>query len=136
MTAMRNGKANAEVEEFAFDVIGAAIEVHRELGSGYLESVYENALCVELGIRKIPYSRQHPVSLNYKGHNVGEGRLDILVGNCLVIELKAVEALHPIHKTQVISYLKVTGYELGLLINFNVIVLKDGIQRVIQNKSS
>jgi GxxExxY protein len=134
--AMRDGKASPEVEELAFDLIGAAIAVHRELGPGYLEMVYENALCVELGIRKIPYSRQHPISLNYKGHNVGEGRLDILVDNCLVVELKAVESLSPIHKAQVISYLKVTGCELGLLINFNVMVLKDGIQRVIQNKSS
>jgi GxxExxY protein len=77
----------------AYDVIGAAIEVHRELGPGYLESVYEKALCVELGIRKIPYSQQHSVVLDYKGHNVGEGRLDIIVDNCLVVEFKAVAAL-------------------------------------------
>jgi GxxExxY protein len=112
-------------------VIGAALEVHRHLGPGFLESVYEEALAVELSLRGLPYVRQKPYGLSYKGHEIGEGRLDLLVGDELLVELKAVEALAPIHKAQVISYLKATGCHLGLLINFNVPVLKSGIQRVV-----
>ncbi len=118
-------------DELAHTVIGAAIEVHRTLGPGFLESVYEEALCVELDLRGIPYVRQKTVSVDYKGHPVGEGRLDILVDNCLIVELKAVETLLPIHTAQVLSYLKATRIKLGLLINFNVAVLKNGgIKRI------
>ncbi|MDH7578537.1 MAG: GxxExxY protein [Bacillota bacterium] len=120
-----------EVDRLAHEVIGAAIEVHRHLGPGYLESVYEEALAVELNLRGIPFVRQKTIAVNYKGHPVGEGRLDFLVGESLVVELKAVDALAPIHKAQLLSYLKTTGFRLGLLINFNVSVLKEGIQRVI-----
>ena len=130
---MRNGRASPEVERLAHEVIDAAIEVHRTIGPGFLESVYENALCVELELRDIPFSRQHPIVLTYKDHNIGEGRLDILVDDQLVVELKAVDALQPIHCAQVLSYLKVTGCELGLLINFNVPVLPKGIKRIILN---
>jgi GxxExxY protein len=112
-------------------VIGAAIEVHRHLGPGYLESVYEEALGIELSERNISFRRQHPISVEYKGKAVGEGRLDLLVADQLVVELKAVEALLPVHKAQVISYLKVTKLRLGLLVNFNVPVLRNGIQRII-----
>jgi GxxExxY protein len=112
-------------------VIGAAIEVHRELGPGFLESVYEAALCLELTARKISYQRQAEVSVTYKGSPVGQGFIDILVANRLIVELKAVEELIPIHKAQVISYLKTTGLWVGLLINFNVPILKDGIRRVV-----
>jgi len=101
------------------------------LGPGFLESVYEEALAVELSLRGVPYVRQKAFGLSYKGHEIGEGRLDLLVGDELLVELKAVEALAPIHKAQVISYLKATGCHLGLLINFNVPVLKTGIQRVV-----
>jgi GxxExxY protein len=93
--------------------------------------VYEEALGVELVERHIPYRRQHPISVNYKGKSVGEGKLDLLVSDKLVVELKAVEALLPVHKAQVISYLKATNLHLGLLVNFNVSVLRDGIQRII-----
>ena len=112
-------------------VIGAAIEVHRILGPGFLESVYEEALCVELQIRRISFKRQPVVTMNYKGHLIGEGRLDLLVDNTLIVELKAVEKLAPIHEAQVLSYLKMTSHPLALLINFNVCVLKDGIRRII-----
>jgi GxxExxY protein len=88
---------------------------------------------VELRLRGLPAVPQHPVTLNYKGEAVGEGFLDFLVGESLVVELKAVDSLAPIHKAQVISYLKATGLRLGLLINFNVPVLRDGIKRVIWN---
>lgn len=120
-----------EVDALARKVIGAAIEVHRELGPGYLESVYEEALIIELGLRDIPFERQKTFALDYKGHSVGQGRMDLLIDNKLVVELKAVQALTPIHHAQVLSYLKANKLQLGLLLNFNVPLLKKGIQRVI-----
>jgi GxxExxY protein len=120
-----------EVERLAYRVIGAAIEVHRELGPGFLESVYQESLEIELRMREIPFDPQKPVSVNYKGYQVGTGKLDILVSDILVVELKAVEKLAPIHDAQVISYLKMTKLSLGLLINFNVPILKEGIKRLI-----
>jgi GxxExxY protein len=116
-------------DELAYAVIGCAIEVHRHLGPGYLESVYEEALAVELRLRGIPYERQKTFAVSYKDRSVGEGRLDFLVAGRLVVELKSVEALAPIFKAQVISYLRANGFHLGLLIN--VPVLKDGIQRIV-----
>lgn len=112
-------------------VIGAAIEVHRVLGPGFLESVYEQALCVELQLRGVPFVRQPIIALDYKGHGVGDGRLDLLVDSRLVVELKAVDALLAIHSAQILSYLRVTGCSLGLLINFNVHVLTHGIKRIV-----
>ncbi|MGM3304640.1 GxxExxY protein [Anabaena sp. WFMT] len=120
-----------DVEGLAYAVIGAAIEVHRVLGAGFLERVYQEALCCELRLRGIPCKPKYLVSINYKVHPIGEGELDFLVGNILVVELKAVEKLAPIHEAQVISYLKMTNNRLGLLINFNVPILKEGIKRVI-----
>jgi GxxExxY protein len=121
-----------EVDRLANRVIGAAIEVHRELGAGFMESIYEEALCVELELRGIPFVRQAPMNVMFKSHSVGTGRIDILVGGVLVVELKAVELLAPIHKAQVRSYLKATGCKLGLLLNFNSVLLKDGaIKRII-----
>ena len=120
-----------ELDRLAYAVIGAAIEVHRLLGAGFLESVYEGALCVELQQRGIPFVRQAVVAVTYKGQRVGEGRIDLLVGNALIVELKAVENLTSIHSAQVISYLKMTNQKLGLLINFNVPILKEGIKRII-----
>ena len=122
------------LDQLAHAVIGAAIDVHREIGPGFLESVYQNALCHELDLRHIKYVSQAPVSVTYKGHPVGEGRIDILVENRLIVELKAVEAYEAIHHAQVISYLKATHLSLGLLINFNLPVLKDGVRRVILSR--
>ena len=123
----------AEQDGLARQVIGAAIEVRRILGPGLLESVYEEALCIELTDRCVAFVRQPAVDLKYKGRSVGKGRLDLLVGNCVVVELKAVEVLTNVHKAQLISYLKTTGHRLGLLINFNVAVLRDGIKRVVSS---
>ena len=120
-----------QVDELARAVIGATIEVHRHLGPGYLEGIYEEALFVELVDAGIPVERQKEISVSYKGRSIGKHRLDLLVGGKLVVELKAVEELAEIHKAQVISYLKTTGLQLGLLINFNVPILRNGIQRVI-----
>ena len=112
-------------------MIGAAIEVHRVLGPGFLESVYEEALAIELTLRGIPFARQVVASVGYKGRSVGEQRIDLLVADTLVVELKAVESLVPIHLAQVLSYLKATNLRLGLLITFNVGVLQRGIRRVV-----
>ena len=120
-----------EIEQLARRVIGCAIEVHKVLGPRFLESVYEEALSVELRMHGIPFVRQPLVDVGYKGHHVGAHRLDLLVGEVLVVELKAVEAIDPIYIAQVLSYLKATGNRLGLLINFNVSVLKQGIRRII-----
>lgn len=113
-------------------VIGAAIEVHRALGPGREESVYENALAHELKLRGIPFERQPVLNIDYKGEYVGKERLDIWIEKKLVVELKSVEKILDLHKAQVRSYLITTGNELGLLINFNVILLKDGITRIVQ----
>ncbi len=125
---------DARLEHLAHETIGAAIEVHRILGPGFLESVYEAALAVELESRHLAFQRQVPVGIVYKGVTVGESRLDLLVGEKLVVELKAVDALLPIHKAQIISYLKALNSPLGLLINFKVEVLRQGIQRIILTK--
>jgi GxxExxY protein len=120
-----------EIDRRARDVIGAAIEVHRVLGPGFLESVYEEALCLELSERNIPFKRQVHFGVDYKGKKIGESRIDILVADYLVVELKAVESFSAIHTAQAISYLKATGHRLALLINFNVPVLKGGIKRIV-----
>ncbi len=104
---------DAEVDAWARAVIGAAIEVHSVLGPGLLESVYEEALCVEMQIRHIPFAQQVAVPMIYKGVEIGQGRLDILVADALIVELKTVEALAPIHMAQVLSYLRATGHQLG-----------------------
>jgi GxxExxY protein len=124
------------LDRLAHAVIGAAIEVHRHLGPGFLESTYQKALQVEFRLRGIPAAPQHPVGLTYKGAAVGEGFLDFLVEECLVVELKAVDKLAPIHTAQVISYLKATKLCLGLLINFNTPVLRDGVRRVIWHEAA
>jgi GxxExxY protein len=126
-----NIEPDEELDRLASDVIGAAIEVHRILGPGFLESVYEEALCIELRLRTIPFQRQVPVPLIYKGIAIGQSRVDLLIQGKLIVEIKTVETLAPIHKAQAISYLKATGHHLVLLINFNTAVLKDGIKRII-----
>lgn len=120
-----------QVEQLAYRAIGAAIEVHRLLGPGFLESVYQESLEIEFQIRGIPCQPKKPVGITYKGDRVGEGQLDFLVGDILIVELKTVEKLAPIHEAQLISYLKMTKNTLGLLINFNVPILKEGIKRII-----
>jgi GxxExxY protein len=104
------------------------------LGPGFLESVYEEALCVELGLRAIPFDRQKSIRLAYKGFPVGEARLDLLVADELIVELKAADAILPVHQAQVISYLRATGHRLGLIINFNVPTLRMGIRRIVASQ--
>jgi GxxExxY protein len=129
--ARTSEEPSEEIDRQASALLAAAVEVHRVLGPGFLEAVYERALCVELGLRNLAYRRQVPILVDYKGHRVGESCLDLLVADRIVVELKAVEALAPIHWVQVRSYLKATGCFLGLLINFNVPVLLRGVRRII-----
>ena len=122
-------------DDLAHAVIGAAIEVHRQLGPGFLENVYEEALCLELAEAGISFERQKEIGVDYKGRTLGKQRLDLLVGGRLIVELKTVEKLADIHKAQVISYLKASALQLGLLINFNVSLLKNGIERIVCSQS-
>lgn len=113
-------------------IIGAAIEVHRALGPGLLESAYEECVCQELSLRKVKVSRQVPLHVDYKGLNLNCAyRLDLLVDSSVVVEIKAVTAIEPIHEAQILTYMRLGGWGLGLLINFNVPVLKNGIKRMI-----
>ncbi len=118
-------------EILAHRLIGAAIEVHKAFGPGMLEQAYEAALACELSLEGIAFERQKVIPLEYKGMVVAEYRLDFLIGDKIVVELKAVEKLLPIHYAQVLSYLKMSGLQLGLLINFNVPLLRQGIKRII-----
>ena len=122
-----------EIDQLVSELLAAAIEVHRVLGPGFLEGVYEAALCVELGLRNLPYRRQVPVDVEYKCHRGGQGCLDLQISGSIVVELKAIEVLAPIHWVQVRSYLKATGCRVGVLINFNVPVLLRGVRRIILN---
>jgi GxxExxY protein len=113
-------------------IIGAAIEVHRTLGPGLLESAYAQCLSRELTVRGVPFEREKPLPLEYKGIRLECGyRLDLLVANSVVVEIKSVEAITPIHEAQILTYLRLGGWHIGLLINFNVTLLKQGIQRKI-----
>ena len=119
-------------EELSGQIRGAAIEVHRELGPGLLESAYEECLCYELNARGVPFQRQWELPVNYKGLRLDCGyRIDILVENKIILELKSVAALLPIHDAQLMTYLKLSGCKLGILINFNVVLVKDGIKRIV-----
>ena len=114
------------------EIIGAAIEVHRELGPGLLESSYEMCLARELELRGISFEFQKPLPLKYKGIKLDCGyRLDLLIAGAVIVEVKSVTDLAPIHEAQLLTYLKLTGVKVGLLINFNVIVLKDGLKRLV-----
>ena len=119
-----------EINRITETIIGAAIEVHRALGPGLLESVYEECLCRELSLREIPFERQRSLPVEYKGLRLDCGyRLDLLVADTVVVEIKAVESLLPIHEAQLLTYLRLGGWKVGLLINFNVAVLRQGIRR-------
>jgi GxxExxY protein len=123
---------NPHVNELTHEIVGAAIEVHRYLGPGLLESSYKECLCRELFLRGISFKREYKLPLEYKGIRLDCGyRIDILVAQLVVLELKAVRALTPIDEAQLLTYLRLGGWRLGLLINFNVPLLKDGIRRRI-----
>ena len=119
-------------EKLTEEIIGSAIEVHRALGPGLLESAYEECFCYELDLRSIKYQRQVILPVEYKGHHLDCGyRIDVLVEDSVVVELKSVEKVLPIHKAQLLTYLKLSGKSVGLLLNFHEAVLKEGITRLV-----
>ncbi|HEX4130864.1 MAG TPA: GxxExxY protein [Pirellulales bacterium] len=126
------GGATGERDPLTGRIIECAIEVHRALGPGLLESAYEECLCYELSLCQLQYVRQVPLPVIYKGIHLDCGyRLDVVVEERVVLELKTVEQLHPIHDAQLLTYLKLSGKRTGLLLNFNVPVLRDGIKRIV-----
>ena len=133
MVLRLKNKLDDRTETLINSVIGAAIEVHRELGQGYLEKIYEQAMSLELRHRNLPHSTQTPVSIYYKGVKIHGQVLDIIVDNRVLIELKTVETVLPIHEAQILSYLKSTGLQAGLLINFKEKLVKDGIKRFVHS---
>lgn len=123
---------DAEIDELARRVIGAAIEVHRRLrGPGFLESVYEQALAVELDHLRLPFESQKVFTIEYRGQVIGTGRLDLFVSGRLVVELKAIQTVSPVHLATVKNYIKAFNEPLGLLLNFNVPLMRDGVHRVV-----
>jgi len=121
-----------EKDAITGEVIAAAIEVHRILGPGLVEASYQRALHHEMMLRGMVFEDQRPVPVNYKGVNLGDDlRLDFVVADHVIVELKSVEKLLPIHEAQLITYLKLTSLHVGLLINFNVCLLRDGIKRMV-----
>jgi GxxExxY protein len=124
--------AMSTINDLSSSIIGAAIEVHRALGPGLLESAYEQCLARELALRDIPFQQQISLPVHYKGTRLDCGyRLDFLVADTIVVEVKAIDLLLPIHHAQLLSYLKLGGWKLGLLINFHVPLLREGIQPVV-----
>ena len=124
-------KLSPEMNKLSEAIIGAAMEVHRELGPGFAELTYHRALMIELEDRGIRFQSEVPTQLHYKRRSIGEGRLDLLVEGKVVVELKAAEANPKKYQRQAVAYLKATGLQLGLVINFEADLLKDGITRVI-----
>jgi GxxExxY protein len=121
-----------EINKVTGEIIGAAIEAHKALGPGFLESAYEECLCHELTLRKINFRRQESLPVEYKGVKLDCGyRIDLIIEDLILIELKSIETLLPIHEAQILTYLKLTGLKIGLLINFNVAALRRGIKRII-----
>lgn len=112
-------------------IIGCAIEVHRALGPGLLENAYLSSLCVELAHKRIPFERECTLPLVYRGVSVGEYRLDLVVNRTVVVEVTSALRLEPVFAAQVLTYLRITGLRVGLLLNFNKAVLKDGIKRIV-----
>ena len=131
MESNLKGNVKYPLKEITDKIISSAIEVHTILGPGLLERVYEDALSHEFSIRGIVFERQKEINLLYKGKNVGSHRIDFLVENEVVLELKAIESIHRIHEAQLITYLKAMNKKIGLIINFNVKMLRDGIKRLI-----
>ena len=120
-----------DINQLSSKIIGAAIEVHKTLGPGLLESAYEECLCHELKLRGLGFERQKPLPLEYKGEKLDCGyRLDVVVENQIILELKSCIKVEPIHLAQVLTYLKLAGLRLGLIMNFNVAVMRDGVVRV------
>ena len=123
-----------DLNQLSSKIIGAAIEIHKALGPGLLESAYEKCLCHELKLRGLSFENQKPLPLVFKGEKLDCGyQLDIVVENTIILELKSCEKIEPIHKAQLLTYLKLSDLKLGLLLNFNMPVMRDGIVRIANN---
>jgi GxxExxY protein len=121
----------AEANRLSRDVIGAALAVHRQLGPGFLESIYSQALRIELEARGVPFESEKAIAVVYRGMPIRGQRVDLVVSGQVVVEVKAVTAIDPVHVAQVVSYLKTTRLRVGLLVNFHERLLKDGIRRIV-----
>ena len=120
------------INKLSSRIIGAAIEVHKAIGPGLLESAYEECICHELSIGGLSLERQKPLTVQYKGINLDCGyRLDVVVEDAIILELKSCEKIESIHKAQLLTYLKLSGIQLGLLLNFNVTLMREGIVRIV-----
>jgi GxxExxY protein len=136
MTLRAGQESTASYEDLTGRVIGAAIEVHRQIGPGLLEMVYEDCMCEELSLRGIRFERQVQAPVVYKGRELGSRyKVDLIVERLLIVELKSVEKLIPVHKSQVLSQLRMTRLPLGLLLNFNVPTLSEGIKRIVNGSN-
>ncbi|SPF31244.1 conserved hypothetical protein [Syntrophobacter sp. SbD1] len=123
-----------EINDLTGKIIGSAMEVHRALGPGLLESVYEECLCHELALRDVRFERQKSLPVTFKEVRLDcSYRIDLIVSDTVVVEIKAVETILPVHEAQILTYLKLGGWSIGLLINFNVPVLKDGVRRIVSD---
>jgi GxxExxY protein len=131
LTRVRSAQLSDDEELVAREVIACALVVHRELGPGYLESLYRRAMCLELHAHALTFETEKAVDVRYRGTLLGTHRIDLIVQGLVIVELKAVEAIDPVHRKQVVSYLKSTKLRLGLLINFNAELLKHGLRRVV-----
>ena len=121
-----------DINKLSSKIIGAAIEVHKAIGPGLLESAYEQCICHELSLRGLSFKRQVPLSVSYKGISLDCGyRLDVVVEDVIILELKSCERIEPIHRAQLLTYLKLSGLNIGLLLNFNTTVMRDGIVRIV-----
>ena len=125
------GPLPASLERLIEHTIGCCIAVHRALGPGLLEQVYSKAVRLELELTGTTFEHEKPIPITYRGRLLCHQRLDLIVGACVLVEIKAVDRIHPVHHAQLLSYLKVSGLRVGLLVNFNVAVLKDGLKRVV-----
>ena len=121
-----------DINELSNKIIGAAIEVHKALGPGLLESAYEECLCHEFDLRDLRFERQKALPIIFKGKKLDCGyRLDVVVENAIILELKSCDSIDPIHRAQLLTYLKLSGLKLGLILNFNVVLMREGIVRIV-----
>lgn len=137
INSREGAKTRRVVEEVSAIVVNAALQLHRDLGPGLLESVYEAVLAKILEEKGLPVERQKPVPIHYRGIEISEGfRLDLLVDDQLIVELKSVETIHPVHPKQLLTYLRLMNLPLGLLINFGAPLLKEGLKRIVNNHTN
>lgn len=124
------GRNVTDINEITGSIVDSCLKIHKAMGPGLYERVYEDCLCYELGKRNIPFSRQHPVSVIYEDMDIKNAfKIDLLVDNRVIVELKSTDDIYPIHESQILTYMKLSKIQIGLLINFNVPLIKEGIKR-------